>query len=247
MTMNLERLNPAVRAKAAEFFAELVKITGPHLHSLHLVGSAATPDWVAGRSDINTLLVLREIDLSVLEAIAPLGKRYHGAGIAPPLVMDPGYIDRSLDVFPMEFLELRFIHQTVIGEDLLAGLSIEPGDLRRQCEREVKSRILGLRQAYLRSRGEPRALTEALVLLLTGYQPLARGLLVLLGKEPPRRRAEVFAALAAAAGSEAVVFTEILAVKEGREKPDAGRARALFERAHQATERLGRIVDELPA
>ena len=203
-----------------------------------------TPDWDASRSDINTLLVLREMDLAVLESIAPLGRRFKGTGIAPPLVMELGYVNSSLDVFPMEFLEMRLIHETVLGEDILASMKIDRGDLRHQCEREIKSRLVGLRQAYLRALGEPKALAEALVQFLSGYQPLARGILVLLGKEPPLRRAEAFAALEAAVGTDAGVFVEMLALKEGRVKPDAAGVRDLFERCHKATERLGRILDE---
>ena len=244
MTLRLERIAPGVRAKAAPFLEELAKTAGPGLHSLHLVGSAVTPDWSEGRSDINTLLVLREMDLAVLESIAPLGQRFKKSGIAPPLVMDLGYVNSSLDVFPMEFLEMRLIHETVLGEDILAALKVDRGDLRHQCEREIKSRLLGLRQGYLRALGEPKALTEALARFLSGYQPLARGILVLLGKQPPLRRAEAFAALEAAVGPEAGVFVELIAVKEGRAKPDAQGVRELFERCHGATERLGRIIDE---
>lgn len=244
MTLRLERLSPGVRAKAAPFLEELAKVVGPAAHSIHLVGSAVTPDWDPGRSDINTLLVLREMELRVLESVAPLGQRFKGSGIAPPLVMDERYIDSSLDVFPMEFLEMRLIHETVLGEDLLAGIAIDRGDLRQQCEREIKSRLVGLRQGYLRALGEPRALTEVLVRFLAGYQPLARGILVLLGKEPPLRRAEAFASLATAVGPEAGAFVEMLALKEGHKKPDAAGVRDLFKRCHQATERLGQIIDE---
>jgi len=245
VTLQLERIASAVRTKVAPFLEGLAQLAGPGLHSLHLVGSAVTPDWVAGRSDVNSLLVLREMDLAVLESIAPLGQRFKRAGIAPPLVMDLEYVRTSLDVFPMEFLEMQLIHETVFGDDLLAGIAIDRGDLRRQCEREIKSRLIGLRQGYLRALGEPKALTEALVRFLSGYQPLARGILVLLGQEPPLRRAAAFAALAAAAGPDAGVFAEMLAVKDGRAKPDAPGVRDLFERCHKATERLGRIVDEL--
>jgi len=244
VTLHLEKVPPAARTKAAPFLEELAKLAGPGLHSLHLVGSAVTPDWHATRSDINTLFVLREMDLAVLESIAPLGRRFKGAGIAPPLVMDLEYVNSSLDVFPMEFLEMRLIHETVVGEDILAAVKIDRGDLRHQCEREIKSRLLGLRQGYLRALGEPKALAEALVQFLSGYQPLARGILVLLGQEPPLRRAEAFAALAAVVGTDAGVFVEMLAVKEGRAKPDAAGVLDLFERCHRATERLGRILDE---
>jgi hypothetical protein len=247
VTLRLERLSAAVRAKAAPFLEDLASVAGGELHSLHVVGSAVTPDWVEGRSDINTLLVLREMDLAVLEAIGPLGKQHRRTGIAAPLVMDTGYIAGSLDVFPMEFLELRLIHETVAGVDLLADLAIGRADLRRQCEREVKSRLVGLRQAYLRALGEPKALAGALVQFLAGYQPLARGVLSLLGREVPVRRAEAFAARAAAAGPDAGVFADVLAVKEGRTKPDAEAVRALFERCHRATEQLGRIIDALAA
>ena len=137
------------------------------------------------------------------------------------------------------------IHETVLGEDLLAGLEVGRADLRHQCEREVRSRLVGLRQGYLRSLGEPKALAEALARFLAGYQPLARGVLTLLGREVPVRRAEVFAALAAAAGPDAGVFAEMLAVREGRSVPDATAVRALFERCHRATEQLGRVVDAL--
>jgi len=243
VTLRLERVSSAVRATAAPFLEELAKLAGPDLHSLHLVGSAATEDWHAGRSDINSLLLLREMDLAVLESITPLGQRFKGKGIAPPLVIDLGYLNSSCDVFPMEFLEMRLIHQTVLGEDILASIKIDRGDLRQQCEREIKSRLVGLRQGYLRALGEPKALTETLVRFLSGYQPLAHGILVLLGKEPPLRRAEAFAALVAAVGEEAGVFVEMLAVKEGRAKPDAAGVRDLFERCHEATVRLGRIID----
>lgn len=246
MTLVMDRLQPAVRDKVAPFFEDVVRIAGPRLHSLHLVGSAATPDWLAGRSDINSLLVLREMDLAVLEAIAPLGRRFHRSGIAPPLVMDQAYLAGSLDVFPMEFLEMRLIHETVFGEDVLAKLAIDPADLRHQCEREVKSRLIGLRLGYLRAMGEAKALAETLSRFLAGYQPLANGILALLGKEPPRRRAETFAALAAAVGPDAAVFTEMLAVKEGRSKPDVAGMRDLFERCHAVTERLGVIINDLP-
>lgn len=245
MTLRLERLTATVRAKAAPFLEELVKIAGPSLHSLYLVGSAVTPDWAEGRSDINSLLLLREMNLGVLEAIAPLGRRFKRSKIAPPLVMDQAYVRASLDVFPMEFLELRLIHETVCGEDILAGLEIDRLDLRRQCEREIKARLIGLRQGYLGTLGEPKALTETLTRTLAGYQPLARGILTLIGKKPPLRREQAFEALTDVAGPEASVFAELLLVKERRASPDAAGVRRLFERCHRATERLGRILDEL--
>jgi predicted nucleotidyltransferase len=243
--MRLERISPAVRARVEGFLLDLERIAAGRLHSLYVVGSAATPDWREESSDVNVLVMFREMDLPALEAIAPLGKKYGKKRIAAPLVLDVDYLRTSLDVFPMEFLELKLVHETVLGEDLLAGIAVHPGDLRQQCEREVKSRLLGLRQGYIGSLGDPDRLRESLVKVLAGYLALLRGILVLLGKTPDRGRAETLAALAAATGLDIRVFGEILAVKEGRARPSAAELLALFERCYRATEQLGRIVDEL--
>jgi predicted nucleotidyltransferase len=244
--LHLERVAPAVRALVEPFLLDLERVAAGRVHSRYGVGSAATGDWREDRSDVNVLLMLREMDLPILEAIAPLGKKYGKKRVAAPLVLDIAYVRTSLDAFPMEFLELKLVHETVLGEDLLAGIAVHPGDLRQQCEREVKSRLLGLRQGYLGSLGDPDRVRETLVRILAGYLALFRGILVLLGKTPARGRAETLGALAAATGLDIRVFEEILAVKEGRVRPAAADLLALFERCYHATEQLGRIVDELP-
>ena len=59
-------------------------------------------------------------------------------GISAPLIMTPDYIQKSLDVFPVEFLNFRLIHHTLLGKDILGELEIDRGNMQRQCEREIK-------------------------------------------------------------------------------------------------------------
>jgi len=47
------------------------------------------------------------MELGFLESLAPKGKKYRKSGVASPLVMTPDYIQNSLDVFPIEFLNIR--------------------------------------------------------------------------------------------------------------------------------------------
>lgn len=242
--LRLDGVPGAAAERARPFLEELAREAGERLHSLHLTGSVVTPDWSAERSDVNVLVVLDRTDLKVVEAVAPLGKRYRGKGIAPPLFMDPDYIATSLDVFPMEFLDLKLLHSTVLGEDILAGIEIDRADLRSQCEREAKSRLVGLRQGYLASLGEPKPLREGLLRFLAGFAPLARGVLHLLGSPVPASRAEALAAFAGAAAIDRSVFDRLLALREGRSRPDPAALRELFESCYAATERLGRMVDE---
>jgi len=248
MQLTLDRLPDPVREKAAPFLEELAATSGGALHSLYVVGSAVTPDWVAGRSDVNTLVMLRVADLAAIEALAPLGRRWRGKGMAAPLVLDEPYVRSSLDVFPVEFLELRTVHELVAGEDLLAGIEVRRADLRAQCEREVKSRLLGLRQGYLGAVGDAGLLRETLVRFGAGYGPLFRAIVVLLGGEPVVARPDLLAALGRGTGIDTAVFADLRALRTGGEKaPPIERLRDLFERCYRETERLGRIVDELPS
>jgi len=119
------------------------------IHSIHITGSALTDDFSSGASDINSIIVLNKMDLKFLEDFAPLGKKFGKKQISSPLIMTPDYITSSLDVFPVEFLTIKLLHKTVFGEDIFNDLEINSSDLRYQCERELKVKLIGLRQGYL--------------------------------------------------------------------------------------------------
>ena len=144
------------------------------LHSVYITGSLLTADFDSKLSDINSVFVLKQMDLQFLSMLAPLGKKYGKKGIAAPLIMTPAYIKSSLDVFPIEFLNMKLLHHTVLGEDVLRDIEIKRTDLRYQCERELKVKLIGLRQAYIRSAGDPKALSENMISSIPAYIPLFR-------------------------------------------------------------------------
>ena len=97
------------------------------------------------------------MDLDFLDLLAPLGKKYGKKQIAAPLIMTPKYIDESSDVFPMEFLNIKLLHYPVFGNDIFKNLEISASYLRRQCERELKARLIGLRQGYISAAGDAKS------------------------------------------------------------------------------------------
>src|SRR5512139_4165765 len=137
--LNLEGLNPLVAKRAAPLLSDLLESFPALIHSLHLAGSAVTEDFDEKRSDINTVVVLKEIDFGLLRYLGSIGAGHRKNGVAAPLIMTPSGIAESLDVFPMEYLDLKTIHRTVFGPDPFAALVINPSHLRLQCEREIKS------------------------------------------------------------------------------------------------------------
>jgi len=245
--LTLTGLLPSVAQKVSPMFGELLQAHSPNIHSIHIVGSAVISDYNEHLSDVNSVVVLHNMDLKFLAFLAPLGRKYGKKRIAAPLVMTPDYIKASLDAFPVEFLDFKLIHRTVYGDDVFAGLAIDRPHLRLQCEREIKTKLIGLRQGYISSLGKKEHLTTMLVRSFTGSMALFRAILTLLGKEPPVARIDVITLLASAAGIDEIIFESLLSLKTGRIKLAEEHLQTLFERYYNALEATGKIIDELPA
>jgi predicted nucleotidyltransferase len=236
--LNTSQLSPALREKVTPFFTEITGTYDGNIHSMYLVGSVLTADYIEKVSDINSVIVLKNMDMKFLDILAPLGKKYRKKRISAPLLMTPGYIKESLDVFPVEFLNFQLIHQTLLGEDILADLNIDRGDLKRQCERELKGKLIWLRQGYISSMGDRRLLADNIIRQFTGYMPLFRGLIHLLGETPPTNHEDVVAVLSRLTGTDTDIFEDTYAMKKKVFKPTFEQLHSLFEKYYQATERL---------
>jgi hypothetical protein len=241
-SLNLMALSPRLKEKVSPFFSEILEKYDANIHSLYLVGSVLTEDYIEKVSDINSIIVLKEMDLNFLDILAPMGKKHHKKGISAPLLMTPDYIQKSLDVFPIEFLNFQLIHQTLLGEDILVDLQIDRGDLKRQCEREVKGKLIWLRQSYISSMGDRRRLADNIVRQFTSYIPLFRGLIQLMGENPPINHKDVVAVLSRLTGTETDIFEDTYAIKKKLFKPTLEQLHTLFEKYYQATERLLEVV-----
>ena len=243
--LNLDQLKPIAAKKIKPFIYEILDKYSDKIHSIHITGTAITDDFNEKMSDVNSLFVLKEMDLKFLELIAPLGKKYGKNRVAAPLIMTPEYIKSSLDVFPIEFLNFKLVHSTVFGEDILADIEINQRDLRHQCERELKTQLIGLRQGYISSLGNKKTLTEGFVNSITAYIPLFRGIIVLFGKKPPLRQSEVITALSEAVDINTDIFVKVLKEKHGKLKLSIDELNTIFEDYYTATEKLGKIVDAI--
>jgi len=245
--LNVAEVAPAVAQKITPMIEDLLREHAENVHSIHIVGSAVIADYDAKLSDVNSLVLLRDMDLGFLEFLAPLGKKYGNKHVAAPLVMTPEYIQQSLDSFPVEFLDFKLIHKTVYGEDILQGLHIARHDLRVQCEREIKSKLINLRQGYLSSLGKKDPLAQTLVRSITGSMALFRAIITLLGKEPLLSRAEVITMLASASIPDSEIFTSLLRLKTGHIKPSEQELHGLFKRYYHALDAAGKIINDLQA
>ncbi|MDA8422604.1 MAG: hypothetical protein M0Z89_04645 [Nitrospiraceae bacterium] len=244
-TFDFSGLNPVVAEKMSPMVEDLIKAHKSNIHSFHIVGSAVIQDYNEKLSDINSLVLLHDMDLQFIAFLAPLGKKYGKKRIAAPLVMTPGYITHSLDSFPVEFLDFKHIHKTVYGKDILQDIQIVKPNLRLQCEREIKTKLIHVRQGYISSLGKRDQLATVLVRSITGSMALFRAIITLLGKEPPIQRTDVVKTLVHAAKLETDIFDLLLSLKAGLIRPAEQELHVLFERYYHALEATGKIIDDL--
>jgi hypothetical protein len=183
---------PAELRKVVSDYVQCVQeVVGSQALSLTLLGSAAAGTFAFGKHLIHNTLVLPAIDLDRLRQLAQAMPRFRKLSIASPLVLTPDYLRSSLDTFPLELLEMQQQHLTVLGEDCFQPLEFDAKFVRLQCERELKSMVLAMRQAVLMAEGDERRLFEQHVRAADGLMRILRGMLWLKGDRQARPASEV--------------------------------------------------------
>ena len=240
-----ENLSPSLQAKISPFFHEILASSAAQIDSIYLVGGVLTEDYREGATKIDSVIVLRQMDLAFLDILAPLGSKYGKQGFAAPLIMDPAYIDSSVDVFPLEFLNFKLLHHALYGEDRFAGLTINRQELRYQCERELKGKLLWLHRIYVSAMGDRKVLAGDIVRHFDGYLPLFRGLAHLLGQAPAAGLKPALDQVGQLTGLATEVFAEIYAIKQNQTQPSKEEISQMFEKFYRATAKLAEVVDGL--
>lgn len=228
-----------------EFTDDYQRIYGADLISICLYGSGARGDYMPKRSDLNFLIVLTEKGIKGLDRAFKVVAKWHKHRVATPLFMSREYITTSLDTFPLEFLNIKQDRRVVWGEDPLKKATIRKRQLRLQLEREIKGKLLLLREAYLASRGYKRNLAIVASQSLTAFLSIFEGILYLRGKKIPPQRGGLIRAMAAETGLTAAPFMHILEVKEGKARLRRKKMKDMMERYIEEVRQLAFWVDKL--
>lgn len=202
-----------------EFSDDIKGAFGSELVSLVLYGSGAGEEFDPKKSDLNFLLVLSETGINRLSQCFSVLKKWEKRGVAVPVCVTKAYIDSSLDSFPLEFLNMKSRYRLIYGEDVLKELSFDKRYIRLQIERELKGKLLHLRQVYLETKGKLRLLRPVIAKSLTTFASIFRGILHLLEKEVPANKREAVTSAANEMNLNDTVFHELYEIASGRKKP----------------------------
>ena len=201
---------------AEEFAAQMRKTFGQELQAVLLVGSAARGDFIPGKSDINTLVILTLEGMNWLEKAYQILQTFRRKGLAVPHFMTPDAVQQALDSYPLEFLDFKSFHKVILGPDILADVSVPPQALRLQIERELRGKLFLLRQVFASEAGHSKQLEAVMKRSIAVFTAVFQGMLEL-GKRPiPADRPTLFREGTALAGVSDRVFQQILQVRGGK-------------------------------
>ena len=224
---------------------DYLKVFASELVSLIVYGSAATGSYVKGKSDINLLVVLAEAGMNRLDAAFDTVKDWKKRKVATPLMMTKAFIETSLDSYPIEFLNMKNSHILIYGEDVLANLAFQPADLRLQIERELKGKIILLRQGYLETAGSVRAVKQLIRNSFTAFVSIFNALLYLKQEKAPRIRRETIKEASNLFSLDAQVFELCSDIKEDKDNLTGPEIIDVFKKYLKEVEKISIIVDEL--
>ncbi|MBN2467919.1 MAG: hypothetical protein JXD19_07170 [Deltaproteobacteria bacterium] len=229
----------------AEFTENYTNIYGNDLAAIILYGSGAGGDYQPGKSDLNFLIVLAESVIDRLDRALTIVSKWRKRGVSVPLFMTKAYIQSSLDSFPLEFLTMKHQYVLVSGEDVLANLALEPHHVRLQCEREIKGKLILLREGFLGTEGNEKRIKALIASSITAFISIFHGILFLKNRGIPTTRREIVRAVADELAFDSGVFTECLDVKEGGKKFSSTEINDLFIRYVTEVRKLWELVDTM--
>ena len=243
-TRDHPRLQEEVVAILNRWVEELSQTFGEELDAVVVYGSALGPDFVPGRSDINTLVLLTGLEPPLLERMAKVYSRWRRTLRTVPIVLTRSELQRSTDVFPIEYADMQAQHVTLHGPDPLEYLEIAPVHLRLQLERELKSKLIRLREAFLQAAGPDRAVAQLMTQSVNSFLTLTGAALRLRGEIPPADRGGVLERLNQALGLETTALAQVLELKRGGARLPRGAVGDLFSRYLANVRALVQWVDE---
>jgi len=227
------------------FCSDFETLYGDDLLSVILYGSCARGEYVQKKSDINFMLLLSENGIAQLGRALKTVEKWRRRAVATPLFLTHAYIETSLDTFPIELLSFQASYRILRGEDPLGSLVFNLRMLRLQCERELKGKLLHLRERFLETRGSARRIRELIALSLPTFFAIFQGIVYLHGKPPLASREALLCAMHEVLGLDAALFADLYAVRAGEKRPDTAGAIALMQRYIEEIRRLALAVDRL--
>jgi hypothetical protein len=224
-----------------EMVQRLQAALGDALISVVLHGPEAHDDSYRDGDTSFLLIVAADLEPTTLLRLSAPVRWWLGRGQPWPRLFAPGQLRDAADVYPIEVLDISRHHRLLHGSDPLAGIEIDPLHLRLQCERELRERLMRLREGFVESDGRAGQLRDLLAVSYPSFAQVFRGCLHLFGIVPPRRDHDVVTALCRRIDLDPAPFDGVARI--ARAEPDAPEPLAAFDAYYRALRQAEARVD----
>ena len=181
------------------------------------------------------LAVCNHIDFTTLQSIKPLKE--------VPLVMTKEELTDGVDVFPIEFLNIKQHYEVFHGEDCLADIKISKKHLRHQLEFEFRSKLIHLREEYLQFKGKD--LEHLILAAVPAIMPILGGLIHLKDlRNDWTDTEELFRIVTDGYGIDTQVLEDIYSIRQKSSKMSKDKEQYI-EHIIRILSDIGEIIDEL--
>lgn len=191
----MEAIIERFEEKLKVFCQDLQRQYSDKLVSVILYGSFAKGNFIPKMSDINLMVVLKKIEFEDLSKAVKIFNSWGKIGRATPLLFTEEYINRSIDVFPIEFSDMKENYRILYGKDVLSDIKVDDKNLRYACERELKEALIKLRQSFVEARGSSSILQRIMINSFSSIMAILRNLLKITGVALSYDTEELLAAL----------------------------------------------------
>ena len=203
----------------AQLVERLTKVYGDRLVSVILYGSAADGGHHSRYSDLNVFCVLTQITQQELAESEPIFRWWRESGSPPPLLMTEDEARTSTDSFPIEFSDMQERRMILHGRDVVASMVVDKRYYRAHLERELRAKLLRLRQQATAVLSDRDALLKLSLESVSTFCVLGRHGLLLAGRKCGAKKREVAEALAEAMSADMTPFLTLIDVREGKTAP----------------------------
>ena len=179
MSLKEDRLN----AVEKDFVMQAKTAFGDNLRSIILYGSILTENYNPLSSDINLLIILNQADPERIIVLGKYGAKTLQSNNITPTILSYNEFISSADIFPMEYFDIKDLHEVLYGDDVFKDLEISQANLRLQTEDRLRGCINSLRQVLLLSESNPKYIANGVRHTHGLYNAIFRSILRLVGEE----------------------------------------------------------------
>jgi hypothetical protein len=237
--------NPIPEKQIAEFVSRLQQAAGTNLESVILYGSAVSGDYDPEYSNVNLLCILKDTALPKLLALASSVEWWAKQSHSAPLLLTGEELERSADVFAIEFTDIQERHRVLFGSNPIAALQIPMQLHRAQLEYELREKLILLRQRLLLRAGDEKGTWDLMLRSVASFVTLFRHALIAQRQPVPATKREAVKTLADALSFDASPFEHLLDIREHRANAKQFQVLDVAGRYLQAVEQVTAAIDRM--